>query len=103
MVSTATRYYEFVGGHSFESLFAQYKDASQLGCMDIGGSPSAASGLDFYRRPNGKAAAFAWLTSAGVYVGSLLFASQGARDSVVYDPELIPFPTSAAARALRSP
>ena len=58
------------------------------------GASSAASlthsALQCYRRHNGSAAAFGWLTAEGIYTGSLVLGLQGPRDAVAYDAELLP-------------
>ena len=93
MAATPTRYYEFIGGPTYDALFAHYVAAS------AGGSPCFIelpgdldySSLHFFRKPNARATSFVWLTGPGIYCGSLSFGSQNAGDSIIYDYKLIPY------------
>jgi len=42
----------------------------------------------------GLAKTFAWLTGPGIYHGNLVFGSQGAGDSVIDTPQLLPYPAT---------
>jgi hypothetical protein len=104
MAATPTRYYEFIGGPTYDALFAHYVAAS------AGGSPCFIelpghidySSLHFFRKPNARATSFVWLTGPGIYSGSLSFGSQNAGDSIIYDYKLIPYscprPTQAGSK-----
>lgn len=93
MAATPTRYYEFIGGPTYDALFAHYVAAS------AGGSPCFIelpaeidyTSLHFFRKGKGRATSFVWLTGAGVYSGNLSFGSQNAGDTSIYDYKLIPY------------
>jgi hypothetical protein len=93
MAATPTRYYEFIGGPTYDALFAHYVAAS------AGGSPCFIelpgdidySTLHFFRKPHARATSFVWLTGPGIYSASLSFGSQNAGDSIIYDYKLIPY------------
>ena len=93
MAATPTRYYEFIGGPTYDALFAHYHAASNGGSpcfIELPGDLDYTS-LHFFRKPNARATSFVWLTGPGVYSGSLSFGSQNAGDSIIYDYKLIPY------------
>lgn len=93
MAATPTRYYEFIGGPTYDALFAHYQAASNGGSpcfIELPGDLDYTS-LHFFRKPNARATSFVWLTGPGVYSGSLSFGSQNAGDSIIYDYKLIPY------------
>ena len=93
MVTTPTRIFQFVGGPSFEKLFAAFKvcpigrRGSREGltrlCVqdatpsfhELPGSESL-SHLQFHHKHGMVPSFFAWLTAPGVYYGALVFGSQ---------------------------
>eukprot|EP00163_Fabomonas_tropica_P023207 TRINITY_DN40509_c0_g1_i1.p1 TRINITY_DN40509_c0_g1~~TRINITY_DN40509_c0_g1_i1.p1 ORF type:complete len:911 (+),score=256.88 TRINITY_DN40509_c0_g1_i1:23-2734(+) len=90
MATTPTRYYEFVGGPTFEAVFSNY--TVNPGFNELPGELDY-SELHFFSKYKGRAKSFAWLTGPGVYHGALLFGSQNAGDKVVTDPALLAYPT----------
>ena len=104
MATTATRYYEFVGGPSLEALFAEQRDAPRGVCVEVAAEavrPEAMrevprGSLSFYRRPNRVASAFGWLSAAGICHGSLLLGSQASGDEVAHEHTVLPYPSPQA-------
>ena len=95
MATTATRYYEFVGGPSLEALFAEQRDAPRGVCVEVAAEAAREvprGSLSFYRRPNRAASAFGWLSAAGVCHGSLLLGSQAPGDAVAHEHTVLPYP-----------
>ena len=95
MATTATRYYEFVGGPSLEALFAEQRDAPRGVCVEVAAEATREvprGSLSFYRRPNRAASAFGWLSAAGVCHGSLLLGSQAPGDAVAHEHTVLPYP-----------
>ena len=95
MVATAspTRYYQFVGGPNFTSLFASYNSPENLKFYELP-SHLAFSELHLFA-PSRRACAssFALLTGVGVCYGSLLFGSQNPGEELVQDPTLCTYTT----------
>ncbi|CAG8658675.1 5183_t:CDS:10, partial [Cetraspora pellucida] len=100
LATTPTRIYQFIGhanpgadidgGSMFEGLFSKYG----LNFQEIPGN-LAYSELHFFSQYQdiqyqGSAKNFAWLTSPGIYHGSLVFGSQ---DHVVDSAKLLPYPS----------
>jgi hypothetical protein len=101
MAATPTRYYEFIGGPTYDALFAHYHAAANGGSpcfIELPGDLDYTS-LHFFRKPNARATSFVWLTGPGVYSGSLSFGSQNAGDSIIYDYRLIPYSSAPAPTA----
>ena len=99
MATTATRYYEFVGGPSLEALFAEQRDAPRGVCVEVAAEARREvrrGSLCFYRRPNRVASAFAWLSAAGICHGSLLLGSQASGDEVAHEHTVLPYPSPQA-------
>ena len=104
MATTATRYYEFVGGPSLEALFAEQRDTPRGVCVEVAAEavrPEAMrevprGSLSFYRRPNRVASAFGWLSAAGICHGSLLLGSQASGDEVAHEHTVLPYPSPQA-------
>ena len=104
MATTATRYYEFVGGPSLEALFAEQRDTPRGVCFEVAAEavrPEAMrevprGSLSFYRRPNRVASAFGWLSAAGICHGSLLLGSQASGDEVAHEHTVLPYPSPQA-------
>lgn len=88
MAATPTRYYEFIGGPTFDDLFAQYSAAPNF--VELPGDLDYTE-LGFFRKGTGRATSFVWLTGPGIYSGSLTFGSQNAGDSVTFDYNLMPY------------
>mmetsp|Transcript_59942 Transcript_59942/g.141174 ORF Transcript_59942/g.141174 Transcript_59942/m.141174 type:complete len:974 (+) Transcript_59942:154-3075(+) len=88
MAATPTRYYEFIGGPTYDALFAQYSSAPAF--IELPGDLDY-SELHFFRKENGRASSFVWLTGPGIYSGSFSFGSQNAGDSIIHDYKLIPY------------
>eukprot|EP00960_Hanusia_phi_P078119 768783-Hanusia_phi.AAC.2 len=88
MAATPTRYYEFIGGPTFDALFAQYTTAPAF--IELPGDLDY-SELHFFRKGNGRATSFVWLTGPGLYSGSFSFGSQNVGDSIIFDYKLIPY------------
>lgn len=93
MATTATRIYQFIGGPSFEVLFAGYE--TNPGFHELPGEISH-SELQFFSKYMGLPKSFAWLTGPGVYHGDLLFGSQNPGDPVMVDTSLLPYPQTRA-------
>ena len=94
MAATArpTRYYQFIGGPTFEELFAGYKIPDQEAFIELP-SQLAYSELHFFTKYlEERANSFALLTEVGVYYGNLQFGSQGTGDKVITDYALLPYP-----------
>eukprot|EP00698_Gefionella_okellyi_P003047 TRINITY_DN12868_c0_g1_i1.p1 TRINITY_DN12868_c0_g1~~TRINITY_DN12868_c0_g1_i1.p1 ORF type:complete len:989 (+),score=219.79 TRINITY_DN12868_c0_g1_i1:294-2969(+) len=95
MVTTPTRYYQFVGsGHGFEEVFMVYNQAPpQFGELL---SDLTSSQLVFFAQPyNGLARKFAWLTGSGIFHGKLVFGSQRPGiDTCATETDLLAFPAN---------
>ena len=99
MAATAnpSRYFQFIGGPTFESMFAYYKDLDRQNCTELPGFFVTAlsragdmnyTELRFFRKPSdARSKAFALLTGFGVYFGSLYFGSQTAGEQVTADTQ----------------
>lgn len=97
MAATAnpSRYFQFIGGPTFESMFEYYKDLDRQNCTELPGisaTPRSPSGdmnyteLRFFCKPSEpRAKSFALLTGFGVYYGSLYYGSQAAGEQVTTD------------------
>ncbi|KAG0051168.1 hypothetical protein BGZ83_004029 [Gryganskiella cystojenkinii] len=110
---TPTRIYQFIGKVSpaggpgmigggsedramFEHLFSKYE--VNPGFSELPGDLPY-SELHFFSpfqetQPQSTAKTFAWLTGPGIYHGNLVFGSQGAGDSVIDTPQLLPYPAT---------
>jgi hypothetical protein len=97
MAATPTRYYEFIGGPTYDALFGHYLAASGGGSpcfIELPGDIDYSS-LHFKRKANRRATSFVWLTGPGIYSAKLSFGSQNAGDSIIYDYKLIPYGSGA--------
>ena len=94
MAATArpTRYYQFVGGPSFEDLFAGYKIPDQEAFIELPSQLNYSELHFFTKYLEERANSFALLTEVGVYHGNLQFGSQGTGDKVITDYALLPYP-----------
>jgi hypothetical protein len=92
MATTPTRHYQFIGGPTFEQMFAKYTNPAFVELPgDLGYSE-----LRFYSQNQARAGSAsetcAWLTGAGVYYGNLVFGSQDQPgDRVVDDGKLLAY------------
>ena len=89
-----TRYYQFVGGPSFEKLFEKFGQG--IGKMPARfnefGTELPYSELHFFSKNHAmRAESFAMLTEVGILHGQLMFGSQNAGDSVVKDTKLLDY------------
>eukprot|EP01027_Heterolobosea_sp_BB2_P018279 GEZU01025771.1.p1 GENE.GEZU01025771.1~~GEZU01025771.1.p1 ORF type:complete len:926 (+),score=222.24 GEZU01025771.1:26-2779(+) len=101
MATTVSRYYQFVGGPTFEAMFSNYIGSPSFNELFAGNTKSE---LHFHRKPvfRGKKKmlpdAFAWLTPAGIYHGNFSFNNKDSRDSVVNENSLLPWGDANPAR-----
>lgn len=87
MAATANpcRYFQFIGGPDFSSLFAYYQDLDRQNCTELPGDLNYTE-LRFFTKPGEpRARSFALLTGFGTYYGSLYFGSQEAGETVTAD------------------
>lgn len=90
------RYYEFIGGPTFERLFDSYHTKNILTYKELpinnkrGGSPNSELHLLKTSR-NGPAESFAWLSNAGLFHGNLTYGRKKIGDSAIKDSEIIQF------------
>lgn len=87
MAATAnpSRYFQFIGGPDFESLFKYYSQIEKQQCTELPGDLNYCE-LRFFRRPQEeRSRAFALLSGFGVYLGSLQYGSQNAGDQITID------------------
>ncbi|OZJ06836.1 hypothetical protein BZG36_00188 [Bifiguratus adelaidae] len=103
IAATATRIYQFVGNVNmssaddravFDSLFNRYEQ--NPGFQEFPGDLSY-SELSFWgqhRELQGIVQSFAWLIGPGIYTGNLVFGSQNPGDSVISNPNLLPYPAT---------
>eukprot|EP01114_Cavostelium_apophysatum_P012613 TRINITY_DN2865_c0_g1_i3.p1 TRINITY_DN2865_c0_g1~~TRINITY_DN2865_c0_g1_i3.p1 ORF type:complete len:686 (+),score=202.00 TRINITY_DN2865_c0_g1_i3:113-2170(+) len=89
MATSPTRIYQFIGGPTFEQVFAKYETTP--GFLELPGE-ILRSELCFFSKYLGQPKSFAWLTGPGIYHGDLLFGSQNAGDSVMVDTSLLAYP-----------
>lgn len=95
MATTPTRIYQFIGGPTYEALFAAY--ATSPSFQEVPGN-TARSELHFFSEfGGGLPRQFAWMTGPGVFQGELLFGSQNKGDSVTTDTTLVLYPRDSAA------
>ena len=88
-----TRYYQFVGGPTFEQLFSKFGAGGKMPArFNEFGTELPYSELHFFSKNFAmRAESFAMLTEVGILHGQLLFASQNAGDSVVKDTKLLDY------------
>eukprot|EP01116_Phalansterium_solitarium_P021883 TRINITY_DN700_c0_g2_i4.p1 TRINITY_DN700_c0_g2~~TRINITY_DN700_c0_g2_i4.p1 ORF type:complete len:1144 (-),score=456.35 TRINITY_DN700_c0_g2_i4:184-3615(-) len=89
MAATASRLYQFIGGPTFEALFAYY-EINPISFQDMPGglAKSTLALFSKYQLPK----SFAWLTGQGILYGDLIFGSQNAGDTVTTDTALLAYP-----------
>jgi vacuolar protein sorting-associated protein 18 len=75
--TTPTRLYHFVGGPSFQHVFAEYTAHSASPFTELPGELKRAELHCYSKMLNGRAQSFAMMTGAGIYNGSLLGMSNG--------------------------
>ena len=91
MASTAnpSRYFQFVGGPDFESLFKEYESLERLNCTELPGDMNYTE-LHFFCKPAEiRSKTFALLTGYGTYYGGLSYGSQGVGESLIVDTKEI--------------
>eukprot|EP00002_Diphylleia_rotans_P023649 TRINITY_DN4651_c0_g1_i3.p1 TRINITY_DN4651_c0_g1~~TRINITY_DN4651_c0_g1_i3.p1 ORF type:complete len:921 (+),score=186.87 TRINITY_DN4651_c0_g1_i3:58-2820(+) len=93
IATTPTRIYQFVGGPSFEAVFAGYENPA---FHELPGEFQN-SELHLFSKYQGLAKSLAWLTEPGIYHGNLVFGSQNPGDSVCTDNQLLQFPNTESA------
>jgi vacuolar protein sorting-associated protein 18 len=89
-----TRYYQFVGGPSFEDLFSKFGSGSNQmpARFNEFGTELPYSELHLFSKNHVmRAESFAMLTEVGILHGQLMFGSQNAGDSVVKDTKLLDY------------
>ncbi len=97
MVATPFRYFEFVGGPTFEELFYSYKNASGLVYKELPftmeTAPNSSSNTLYLQKPHIRrpADSFAWLSQSGIYHGTVTFAKKGAGTSCLVSTQLITY------------
>lgn len=87
MAATANpcRYFQFIGGPDFASLFAYYQALDRQNCTELPGDLNYTE-LRFFAKPGEpRARSFALLTGFATYYGALYFGSQGAGEQVTAD------------------
>ena len=97
MATTATRFYQFIGGPNFLSVF----ENTSIGFREFLGDRKDSIFRLYSHKPNGTAESFAWLTGPGISYGNLIFESQNKGDSVAQDMELFLFPEDHMARNIK--
>lgn len=97
MAATPTRHYQFIGGPTFEAMFARYASVPAFVELpgDLGYSELAFFSRYQSRNKASNSETMAWLTGAGMYYGNLGFGSQEAGDKVVDDGKLLAYPAYA--------
>eukprot|EP00026_Physarum_polycephalum_P001709 Phypoly_transcript_01711.p1 GENE.Phypoly_transcript_01711~~Phypoly_transcript_01711.p1 ORF type:complete len:601 (+),score=99.91 Phypoly_transcript_01711:237-1805(+) len=93
MATTPTRIFQFIGGPTFEQLFANYE--GNPGFHELPGTMQR-SELVFFSKfqqigYQGLPKSFVWLTEPGLYHGDLVFGSQNPGDKVTTDTSLLPY------------
>jgi tetratricopeptide (TPR) repeat protein len=101
MATTAMRYYQFIGGPTFEACFAAY--TVNPGFTELPGELSYSELHFFAEHFTGRSKSFAWLAGPGIYHGQLLFGSQNAGDSVITNATLCPYQPVDEGSAPRAP
>ncbi len=89
MATTPTRIYQFIGGPTFDAVFANYE--TNPGFLELPGDLNF-SEMQFFSKYQGLPKSFAWLTGPGIYYGDLIFGSQVPGESVMTDTSLLPYP-----------
>ena len=87
MAATANpcRYFQFIGGPDFASLFAYYQQLDRQNCTELPGDLNYTE-LRFFAKPGEpRASRFALLTGFATYYGSLYFGSQTAGEQLTAD------------------
>ena len=87
MAATANpcRYFQFIGGPDFASLFAYYQELDRQNCTELPGDLNYTE-LRFFTKPGEpRASRFALLTGFATYYGSLYFGSQTAGEQLTAD------------------
>ena len=87
MAATANpcRYFQFIGGPDFASLFAYYQELDRQNCTELPGDLNYTE-LRFFTKPGEpRASRFAFLTGFATYYGSLYFGSQTAGEQLTAD------------------
>eukprot|EP00466_Bigelowiella_natans_P016117 jgi/Bigna1/74836/fgenesh1_pg.31_\ len=99
MAATPTRHYQFVGGPTFEALFARYVGSRNRGFQELPGNLDRSElHFQYNAYPHGTAQRVAWLTQAGIFQGDLVYGAQNPGEkfacanrlskAVVYDVSL---------------
>jgi hypothetical protein len=91
-----TRMYQFIGGPTFESLFAAYMSSDTLRFNEIFGDINVAQLSIFTKHERERAKCFAILTGEGVYHGELVFASQSTIDNIWSNVGILSYPVRPA-------
>jgi hypothetical protein len=97
MATTPTRIYQFIGGPTYEALFAAY--ATSPSFQEVPGNTPRSELHFFSEFGGGLPRTFAWMTGPGVFHGELSFSSQNKGDSVATDTTLLPYPRDGNAPA----
>lgn len=79
MASTAnpSRYFQFIGGPDFETLFRDYAKVETQNCTELPGDLNHTELRFFTKRGDACSSSFALLTGYGTYYGNLRYGSQG--------------------------
>jgi hypothetical protein len=97
MAATPNRQFQFIGGPTFEQMFARY--TGSIAFTDFPGNLSYAE-LRFYSKFQGRskgpavASTCAWLNGVGIYYGSLVFGSQDKGQDVLQNGKLLAYPAT---------
>jgi len=99
MAATPNRQFQFIGGPTFEQLFARYTNTGSIAFTDFPGNLPYAE-LRFYSKFQGRnkghalASTCAWLNGVGIYYGSLVFGSQDKGQDVLQNGKLLAYPAT---------
>ena len=98
MAATPNRQFQFIGGPTFENLFAKYTGSIPNAFKDFPGGLNYAE-LRFFskyqaRSKSATADSCAWLNGVGIYYGNLVFGSQDKGQDVLQNGKLLAYPNA---------
>ena len=98
IATTTTRFYQFIGGPNFLSVF----ENTTIGFREFLGDRKDSVFRLYSSKPGGLAESFAWLTGPGISYGNLYFESQKQGDTATQDMELFIYPEDPMQKSLKN-
>ncbi|RHY78201.1 hypothetical protein DYB34_002015, partial [Aphanomyces astaci] len=91
-IQRPTRMYQFLGGPTFQALFASYQSSDSLRFQEIQGDVTTAQLSTFSKHERERAKCFGVLTAQGVFNGEFAISAKSSIDNIWTNCDILSFP-----------